>query len=121
MALITNKATRTPRRQDDSESGMESLPRTARDASFDYEDNTASGHDAHWLCLLEQAVDLAGPPIVHKSTTSGGIICEVVARNRLYLLKSPREYASMEMNQIHPAVLIQLNYLLERGRCLSMK
>lgn len=91
-----------------------------QDTSMDYEASPVSEQDACWLALIQEAVDLAEQS-KYCEIESEGKKKTVLTSKKLWLLKSASEYARMEPNQIHPAVLIQMDYLIRNSQCQGIK
>lgn len=85
-----------------------------QDASLDYEAEPVSEQDARWLDLIKQAIALAESPRYCELKDESGTR-NILVSKKLWGLKTAYEYAKMEPNEIHPAVLIQVDYLIRNG------
>ncbi len=79
------------------------------DASMDYEADPVNEHEARWLDLIQEAINRA-QEIVEVDALLNRV---KLARVRYPGLKSAAEYAKMEINQMHPAVAVELVCLLK--------
>lgn len=83
-------------------------------ASQDAEATLASEQDACWLELIQQAINLAEQPR-YQTIEINGTKKNVLMGKKLWKLKTAAEYANMDPSEIHPAVLIQVGYLIRNG------
>lgn len=90
------------------------------DASLDYEASPVSKQDACWLALIQTAIDLAESPRYCEINDDGKRRTVLVSK-KFWSLKSAYEYAKMEPHEIHPAVLIQMDFLIRSGKCQGIK
>ena len=81
------------------------------DASREFEADPASEQDALWLALIRAAIELAEQPR-YQVIELDGIKKRLLMSKRLWKLKSAEEYASMDPSEIHPAVLMQMEFLI---------